>query len=78
MITLSTTGTSNMTQAKIGLGMLTTGSAALASWMETFNDVGQLVVTILGIVVGVLTAWYSYEKARKMRTERLNGQREKD
>ena len=66
-----------MTSTKIGLGTITTGTAALASWLETFNDIGQLIVTLLGIIVGVLTAWYSYEKARKMRNERFQEQEKK-
>ena len=54
-------------------GTLLTAGAAVSTWVEMANAYGQLVLTIVGIVVGVATLWYTIERALKLRKERSRG-----
>lgn len=59
-----------MFDGKVLVGTLLTASAAASTWVEQANAYGQLVLTVGGIIVACLTAWYTLERARKLRRER--------
>lgn len=55
---------------KIAAGTLLSASALTSSWIEQANDIGGLILTGFGIVVACLTAWYTWERADKLRKAR--------
>ena len=60
-----------MADGKILAGVAVT---ATAPWVDVANSYGQLTVTAIGAVVGVITLWYTWERAtalRRKRRERL-------
>ena len=59
-----------MIDGKMLVGALVTASAAASTWIEQANAYGQLALTAGGLVVAVLTAWYTIERIRKLRNER--------
>jgi hypothetical protein len=59
-----------MIDPKAALGVILTSTAAASTWIEQANAYGQLLLTAGGIVVAILTAWYTWERARKLRNER--------
>jgi hypothetical protein len=60
----------DMIDPKMLVGAVITASAAASTWVEQANAYGQLALTVGGIVVAILTAWYTWERARKLRNER--------
>lgn len=63
-------GIYNMHDVRVLTGMFATTGSAIAGWAEMIQPVASLLVTV---VVGVLTAWYTWERAVKLRKERKNG-----
>jgi hypothetical protein len=63
------TGIYNMQDVKVMTGMFATASSAFAGWVEAMQPVASFTVTV---VVGALTAWYTWERAAKLRKERKN------
>lgn len=59
-----------MVDPKMAVGVIVTMSATVATWIEQANEYGQLALTIGGIAVALLTAWYTYERILKLRRER--------
>ena len=59
-----------MFDGKILVGAMLTASAAASSWVEQANSYGQLIITVIGIVVGLATLWYTWEKATSLRAQR--------
>lgn len=59
-----------MVDPKMAVGVVFTMSATAASWIEQATMYGQLVLTVGGIAVALLTAWYTYERIIKLRRER--------
>jgi uncharacterized membrane protein len=64
-----------MIDPKVALGAVLTMSATAASWMEQANAWGQLVLTGGGIIVAILTAWYTYERILSLRNQRKEAQK---
>jgi hypothetical protein len=63
----------NIMQDKlIAVGVLMTGSVGVAGWLEYASDAATLVSIV---VVGGLTAWYTWERASKLRRERKKEER---
>ncbi len=56
-----------MTDLKIAMGLVATAASAGVGWLDYVSDVVTIVVTI---VVGGLTAWYTWERASKLKRER--------
>lgn len=52
------------------LGTVLTAAATGVTWVEQVNNYGQLGITVVGVLVGVATLWYTLERARKLRRER--------
>jgi hypothetical protein len=59
-----------MTNLKVAAGVILTAGATAQSWVEQANTYGQLVITGVGILVAILTVWYTWERAMKLRKER--------
>lgn len=59
-----------MFDGKLLVGTMVTASAAASTWIEQVNSYGQLAVTVIGIAVGLLTGWYAWERATKLRYQR--------
>ncbi len=59
-----------MLDAKAITGTVVTGAAAAGTWIEQANAYGQLILVVGGILVACLTAWYTWERANKLRKER--------
>ena len=59
-----------MIDPKMAVGVVLTMSATAASWVEQANAYSQLALTVAGIAVALLTAWYTYERVIKLRRER--------
>lgn len=57
---------------KAFLGAGVTASASVVSWIDTANLYGQFVLTVIGIVVGLATLWYTVERAKRLRRARLD------
>ena len=55
---------------KIGFGTAVLAATGGLTWIDTANDIGSLVLMVVGITVACLTAWYTWERANKLRTER--------
>ena len=51
----------------VAAGVLMTGSVVGAGWLELASDAVTLLATL---VIGGLTAWYTWERAVKLRRER--------
>jgi len=52
---------------KIASGL---AGVATAAWVQAATQIGQLVLTGAGIIVAVLTAWYTWERITRLRKER--------
>ena len=48
-------------------GTALTAGAAGMSWIETANEIGQLTLTVIGIVVGIATLWYTIIRVKALR-----------
>jgi hypothetical protein len=59
-----------MVDTKSLVGVVVTASAAASTWIEQANAYGQLLLTVGGLIVAGLTAWYTWERANKLRNER--------
>lgn len=59
--------------AKSTVGLFVATSVTLSTWVEQANTYGTLVTTLVGIIVGLATAWYMILKARKLRQEIKDG-----
>ena len=59
----------HMIDAKIASGTLATVATATTGWLDIAAPIVTMVVTI---VVGTLTAWYTWERAIKLKREREN------
>jgi len=59
-----------MLDPKVFVGAAITLSAGANSWIDQAQSYGQLMVTGIGVVVGILTVWYTVERIRKLRHER--------
>jgi len=57
----------------VAVGVLMTGSVVGAGWLEIASDAAALIATI---VIGGLTAWYTWERANKLRRERKKEEKE--
>jgi membrane protein DedA with SNARE-associated domain len=64
----------HMIDTKALAGMFITAGLAGSTWVDQANAYGQLLLTAGGIVVAVLTAWYTWERARKLRKERKDSE----
>ena len=51
----------------VAVGLVMTGSVVGVGWLELASDAATLIATI---VIGGLTAWYTWERASKLRRER--------
>lgn len=58
-----------MIDPKMIVGTALTVSATAATWIEQANAYGQLALTIGGIVVALLTAWYTIARIRALRKD---------
>ena len=47
-----------------------TATASGWAWLSTAQDIGTLIITVFGIITAAFTAWWAYERARKMRKDR--------
>ncbi len=56
-----------MPDFKIALGLVGVGAA---TWLETANELAALGLTVGGIVVAGLTAWYTYVRIQKLRGDK--------
>lgn len=63
--------------SKIVVGTFATAASLGGTWLEHANAWGELVLTAIGICVGLATLWYTVERARKLRRER-KGEAKKD
>jgi uncharacterized membrane protein len=54
---------------KILLGTALTMGGVTGAWVDQANAYGQLLVTAGGIVVAILTAWYTWGRIQKQRKE---------
>ena len=59
-----------MADPKTLVGAAITLGAMGNAWIEQAQIYGQLAITGIGIVVGLLTIWYTIERVRKIRHER--------
>ena len=59
----------------VAVGVLMTSGVVGASWLEIASDAATLIATV---VIGGLTAWYTWERAMKLRKERTNDKGKKD
>lgn len=57
----------SLVDGKAALGTVATMTSASTTWINTVEPIVTIVVTI---VVGGLTAWYTWERAMKLRRER--------
>jgi len=55
----------------VAVGILMSSGVVGAGWLELASDAATLIATI---VIGGLTAWYTWERASKLRRERKNGE----
>ena len=63
----------HMMDGKTFMGLVGTASSSLAGYLDILEPVVGISVTL---VVGGLTAWYTYERASKLRDERKSRKRE--
>ena len=54
----------------VATGLVATTSVAGVSWLEYASDAATLTAAV---IVGGLTAWYTWERASKLRRERKRG-----
>jgi len=66
-----------MADPKTLVGAVVTLAATAGSWVEQANAYGQLIVTAIGILVGILTVMYTWERIRKLRHERSDHEEER-
>ena len=59
-----------MHDLKIGAAAAMSASAVTATWIDHATAVTQLGVAVGGFIVLCLTAWYTWERANKLRKER--------
>ncbi len=59
-----------MLDPKAITGASVTAAAAAGTWIEQANAYGQLLLIVGGIIVACLTAWYTWERAYKLRQDR--------
>jgi hypothetical protein len=64
----------HMIDMKSLTGVILTASAAASTWIDQANEYGQLLLAVGGIVVALLTAWYTWERANKLRKERKDNE----
>lgn len=55
---------------KVAAGAVVTTGVASYSWIATANDYTDLAIRVVGFLAICLTAWYTYERAMKTRTDR--------
>lgn len=55
---------------KIAIGTTVATVSAGATWVAQATAVGQLLLTSIALIVAGLTAWYTWERANKLRKER--------
>lgn len=60
-----------MADGKILAGVTVT---AIAPWVDVANSYGQLTVTAIATVVGIITLWYTWERATSLRKKRREGE----
>lgn len=60
----------SMLDGKAVGGTIVAMMAAGSTWLEQANAYGQLALTVGGIIVVCLTAWYTWERAHKLKNER--------
>lgn len=61
-----------MTDVKVAAGALGTAGSAMAGWVQYIEPGVSLLFTV---IVGSLTAWYTWERAMKLRKERKDAER---
>ena len=59
----------HMLDTKAATGTVATALSAYAGWVDLAGPIASLAVTV---IVGGLTAWYTWERAVKLRDERKN------
>lgn len=58
-----------MIDPKMVVGTVLTVSATAATWIEQANAYGQFALTLGGIVVALLTAWYTIVRIKALRKD---------
>ena len=62
-----------MLDGKVIFGAAIVMGATAQSWIQTANDYATLTLTVIGVLVGIATLWYTILRARKVRLELKKG-----
>lgn len=59
-----------MLDGKMVIGAMLTAAAYSSTWIEQANEYAELALTVGGIIVAVVTVWYTIERIKELRKDK--------
>ena len=59
-----------MLDSKMVVGAVLTAAAYSSTWIEQANEYASLALSVGGVLVAVVTIWYTIERIRKIRKDK--------